>query len=82
MTLSVAGKSLKKVLSRGVREKMDKAMMYLVQKSTAGTVDRDQAGPSKPSHSVSLELLDESGKVIVNEAGNDTARDEVVEVGT
>lgn len=77
--ISVAGEGLRKVLENGVTFEMDKAMMLLVQKSSSGAVDRARAGPSRPSHSVSIELLDdhiekpieEPEKVACDEEGNE-----------
>lgn len=66
--ISVAGAFLKKVLDSGVRAKMDKTMMFLVQKSVAGAVNDRREGPSKPHHSVSIKLLDDQGDVIPNDA--------------
>lgn len=66
--VSVVGASLKKVLDGGVREKMNKAMMFLVQKSAVGAVDDRREGSSKPRHSVSLKLLDDHGGVVPNDA--------------
>lgn len=68
-SVSVSGDSLKKVLDSGVREKMDKAMMFLVQKAAAGAIDGQRDTLSKARHSVSLELLDENGVVVPDETG-------------
>lgn len=70
------------VKSRGSWKDEKKTMMYVVKKSSVGAVNQAQEGPSKPVHLVSLELLDESGKAVVNEAGKNVARDEIAEVGT
>lgn len=63
--MTVAGSSLKKILNSGFSEDMNKAMMFLVQKSASGAVDRARTVP--PSHSVSIELLDDKTDKVVNE---------------
>lgn len=64
LLLSVCGDSLKKILDNGLREKMNRAMMFLVQKSAAGAVDTRKAESSRTRPSVSIEMLDNEGKVI------------------
>lgn len=59
--ISVVGDFPKKILESGVREKMDKAMMFLVQKSAAGVVDARREELSRSRCSVSIELLDDHG---------------------
>lgn len=70
-SFAVAGESLRKILDGGVREGMEQAMMFLIQKATTGAVDKQKDGPYKPSHSVSIELVDEQGARIVEEAEKD-----------
>lgn len=65
--MSVADRSLKKVLNNGFSEEMNKAMMFLVQKSTSRAVDGAKAIPPRPSHSVSIELLDDKTKKVLGE---------------
>lgn len=60
----MCGDSLKKVLDSGVRDKMNKAMMFLVKKSASGAVDDRKAENSKVRHSVSIEVLDSEDKVV------------------
>lgn len=55
---------------------MEKATIFLVQKSSLGAVDQEKAGPIKPRHSVSLELLDGGGDNIVDEACPNDPTDE------
>lgn len=66
---SVAGESLKKVLSSEVLAKMEKAMMMLVKKSTGGAVDQARVGTSRPNHSIFIKLLDDRGEMVVNSVG-------------
>lgn len=61
---AVCGDSLKKILDSGVRDKMNKAMMFLVKKSASGAVDNRKAETSRTRHSVSIEVLDSEGKVV------------------
>lgn len=53
----------------GVLKEMDKALMFLVQKSTSGAVDGARNGSSRPTHSVSIELLDEITGKLADESG-------------
>lgn len=54
---SVAGDPLKGVLNNSVLNKMEKAMLLLVQKSAAGAVDQERRGNSRANNSVSIEVL-------------------------
>lgn len=65
--ISVFGETLKNTLSSGVREKMEKAMMLLIKKASSGSIDQAKAGPSRPKHSVSIEMLDEHGEKVIKE---------------
>lgn len=76
--MSVAGESLKKVLNNGHSEEMNKAMMFLVQKSTSGAVDGARTMPPRPSHSVSIELIDDNTEKVV---GEPKKANEIGEVG-
>lgn len=63
----VASNSLKEVLNSGVSQEMNKAMMFSVQKSTSGAVDRARDVPPRPSHSVSIELMEDKTEKVVGE---------------
>lgn len=58
----VAGNSLRKVLSSGVLDKMEKSIMLLVRKSASCVIEQARAETSHLNHSVSIELLDENGE--------------------
>lgn len=64
---SVARETLKNTHSRGVREKMEKAVMLLMKKASSATVDQAQAEPSRPKHTVSTEMLEENGGRVIEE---------------
>lgn len=42
--LLVIGESLKRILSNGVLDKIDKALMFLMKKSASGAVDQAMVG--------------------------------------
>lgn len=48
-------------------EDMNKAMMYLVQKSASRAVDRARGVPPRTSHFVSIELLEDQTEKAVGE---------------
>lgn len=73
----VAREPLKKVLSSGVLDKMDKAMMFLVQKSASGVVDQSRVGAHRPNHPVSIELLDDNGERVIEDSGKSIGNEEV-----
>ncbi|XP_074340998.1 uncharacterized protein LOC141678553 [Apium graveolens] len=66
-----AGTSLKRNLKNEIRNKMDKAMLLLVKRSARGVVvaSKSGTGPSKANHSAHIELLDDRGEKVVEDAG-------------
>lgn len=53
---------MRDILNSGVRDKMEKAMLLLVQKSISGAVDEERGIGSHPGNSVSIEVLDDQGE--------------------
>lgn len=60
----VAGEPLRDILNSGVRDKMEKAMLLLVQKSVSGAVDQERGSGSRLGNSISIEVLDDQGERI------------------
>lgn len=78
----MAGESLKEILNNRVLGEMEKAMMLLVKKSASGAVDRARAGSSRPTHSISIEELDNNGNKVVENPKENVVEDGASEIVT